>query len=456
MNKHIIYSLGLVLLLVLSACDNSEPMASQADSQPDRGVISFTLSGSAGNSQARTRTDTQTASEQAIAKLYVASYKGNELKAVVMATDAGDGNYTADVGASGSLDLYFIANPSDALITSLTGLTVGTAPSALMALTESVAPAIDGTATNFLMTGHVTQSVKSTDPVSTNIGAIGLSRVAARIDITSVPTGFTLESVTFKNRYTQTKLGRVGDSDVSMDGLTHADQVYTAGITSGTTTTYTGHLYGYEDLAGTTQLVINGKYNGLDVTGITVDFATAGEGSTAVPLKRNNVYSIALTKSSSSTDLQNLMATLTVTDWDTSVQLAKTTTAITDLTTAPTVAFAGFDNCAVNTTDNSQIDVTDAAAASFTVTVTNGGSTLSKLVCTGVSYDGGVTTITTGEGITITPGAVTYNANGTSTQAFTVAVTANAAATQRVFTLKAENLLKSSTCAQFTIVQPAA
>lgn len=454
MNKHIVYSIGIALSFVFGSCSSSD-LAAPSDLQPDKGVISFTLGGSAGNGQALTRTETQTEDEQAITSLYVAAYKGNLLKAVTEADDAGSGSYTANVGASGSLDLYFIANPSEALITAMNALELSTTPNALMALTEASAPAIDGTATNFLMTAHETKTVSSTSEVSTDIGTIGLSRAAARIDITSVPTGFTLESVTFKNRYTQTLLGRVGDSDVSMDGLTHADQAYTAGIISGTTNTYTGYLYGYEDLAGTTQVVINGKYNGLAVSGITVDFATAGEGGTPLPLQRNRVYSIALTTNSSSTDLQNLVATLTVTDWDTSVTLAKSAADITNTSAAPTVAFSAFTNCAVNGTVDTQIDVTDNAAAQFTVTVTNNGSTLSKLVCTGLTVDT-ADPVTTGEGITITPGTVSYNADGTSTQVFTVAVEANAAAVQRVFTLKAENLLNRDAQAAFTVVQPAA
>lgn len=453
MNRYI-YSIGIALSLVLGACDSGELTAYPSDSQPDRGVISFTLSGSAANGQALTRTETQTEAEQAVSTLYVAAYKGNQLKAVVSAI-ASSGTYTANVGASGSLDLYFIANPSEALTTALNALEPGTAPGALLALTESAAPAVDGTATNFLMTAHETKTVSSTEETSTDIGTIGLSRAAARIDITSVPTGFTLEKVTFKNRYTQTKLGRIG-SDASMDGLTcnTAGQEYTTGITSGTTNTYVGYMYGYEDLAGTTQVVIDGKYNGLAVTGITVNFATAGEGNTPLPLQRNRVYSIALSKSSSSADLQNLVATLTVTDWDTSVTLSRSSADITNTTTAPTVAFSDFANCAVNGTNVPQIDVTDAAAASFKVTVTNTGSTLSKLVCTGLSIGGGAA-VTTGEGLTITPGTVTYLTDGTSTQEFTVAVTANASGSQRVFTLKAENLLNRDTNVQFTVTQPA-
>ena len=88
--------------------------------------------------------------------------------------------------------------------------------------------------------------------------------------------------------------------------------------------------------------------------------------------------------------------------------------------------------------------------------MTNGGSTLSKLVCAGLSYDGGVTNITTGEGVTITAGATAYNLNGTSTQTFTIAVAENTDASQRVFTFKAENLLNRDAFLAFSVTQPGA
>lgn len=450
MNKQIIYTAGLALLLALSSCSN-ELSADMPDVQQDAGCISFTLGGSAGAPVvARTRGEGETIqneNEQNVTSLYVVSYKANQMKAVVQATkDEVTGKWAANVGASGSLELYFVANPSAALVEAMQGLELGSYPSALLALTESTAPKTDGTENAFLMTAHQVASVATSGEVATDIGSIGLQRAATRVDITTVPSGFSITSVTFVNRYTQTKLGRIGDSDNSMEGLTHASQVYTLAAPAAT---YVGQIYGYEDLAGTAQLIINGTYGGLEVTGITVDFT--------VPLKRNTIYSVALSNSGSSSTLGNISAEITVVDWDTSTELSKTTAEITDrdadANKPASLAFSSLNNC---TESDGSITVTTSGAASFEVTVTNGGSTLSKLVCAGLSYDGGVTTITTGEGVTITAGATAYNLNGTSTQTFTVAVAENTDASQRVFTFKAENLLNRDAFLAFSVTQPGA
>jgi hypothetical protein len=171
-----------------------------------------------------------------------------------------------------------------------------------------------------------------------------------------------------------------------------------------------------------------------------------------VPLQRNKLYQLSMQKIDGTADLKGLEATLTVMDWDDAEIISKTSTQLADRTSAPAVAFSALTNCAES---EGNITVTDNTAATFTVTVSNTGSTLSKLVCSGVSYDGGSTTITTGEGISITAGAVTYSANGTSTQVFTVAIEANASGSQRVFTLKAENMLNRDSQATFTVTQPA-
>lgn len=447
MNKQIIYTAGLALLLALSSCSN-EPSPDMPDVLQDAGSISFTLGGSAGAPVvARTRGEGETIqneNEQHVNSLYVVSYKANQMKAVVQATkDEVTGKWAANVGASGSLELYFVANPSADLVQSMQSLAVGSYPSALLALTESTAPKTDGTENAFLMTAHQVASVSTSGDVATDIGSIGLQRAANRIDITSVPSGFSITSVTFVNRYTQTKLGRIGDSDNSMVGLACSDQLYTL---SAPAATYVGMIYGYEDLVGTTaQLVINGTYGGLAVTGITVNFG--------VPLKRNTIYSVALSNTGGSTTLGNISAQLTVVDWDSSITLSKTTAEITNRTDTDTpsaLAFSSLNNCNEN---GGNISIANKNEASFVVTVTNVGSTLSKLVCTGISYDGGSTTLTTGEGISITSDAPVYNPDGTSSQSFTVSITQNTETSGRVFTLKAENLLNRDASLTFTVTQ---
>ncbi len=448
MNRYIYYIFGLVLSLVLVSCSTSD-IEGDAVGEQDYGIINFKLGGSA--AAPITRATSQSATESAVSKLYVVAFKNNVLKAVVEASfDNTSSTYSANVGASGTLDLYFVANPSEALENTIKGLSTSTTPGDLLARTESEAPATDGSEDAFLMTAHATASVRSTDTEGTTLsGAINLSRAAARIDITSVPTGFTIKKVTLVNRYTQTKLGRIGDSDNSMASLAKANTEYTAGITPGSSTTdYKGYIYAYEDLVGTAQIVVDGKYNGLDVTGITVDFATAGTGGNPLLIKRNNVYEIALNKASENLTLQDVKATLTVVDWNTGAVLSKATDALTDRTSAPAVAFSNLNNCKES---GSNISITDVTLpASFTATITNSGSTLSKLVCSSL-YDTYKGNITTGEDIIIESSTPVYNADGTSTQVFNVIIDSNVSGSTRYFTLKAENLLSKTHATTFYV-----
>ncbi len=480
MNRYSIFAMALATMMGLASC-NSENMANdrKADQSTEapEGLITFRFGGSAGSGTAKTRAAATTTSlgyEANIQNVYVAAYKNNNLTAAVQATELtpGSGDWTADVGASGVLDIYFIVNADATLATAITGLAKGTAPSALEGLKATQVPGVyQSTATDgfFPMIGKLSNTTISTKDNTAQgtviVSPITVKRLAARIDIEvdDLPTNFEVTGVTVNNRYDESYLVR---NDHYMAGLTapvnnEAADEYT--ITHATDMPYQGHIYLYEDLDGPrtaivgasstagaqTELVIHGKYTIGGVEHIVhpvVRFDnTADGGSNAVKVERNHIYNIKLIPEVQNLTLTSVAAEITVIDWETGETITKTTDALTDRTTVPTVAFSNFTNCS-ETTGN--ITSTDENALSFKVTVTNNGSTTAKLVC--ITPDDGI-------GISIVPtGTTRYNHDGTSEQDFTVSIPdANSDAVARVFTIRAENMLNKHTYAEFTVTQVA-
>ncbi len=446
MNKYYNYILGLTMMLGLVSCQN-EDQTSTADVGAANPVsrVTFSLNGSG-----KTRTAAATTSlgyEANIQNCYVVAYKNNKLTQTIKATATATANeFTADLLASGVLDIYFIANVEEGtgkLANAITALTVGSQSSALEALTASQTPGeYQATATDgfFPMIGKVSATINTQDAGGTNIGSVTVKRLAARIDIDDVmPTGFIISGVTVNSRYDQSLLVR-NTGNVAMTGLGSVsnDNDYTF-----STLPYQGHIYLYEDMSASTELVLHGTYNGHNINPV-VHFVD-GSGD-PVPVVRNHIYNIKLTGESLTETLQGVEATITVVDWTTGEQIAKSTTAITDRSTAPTVAISGISNSNCSDDGAGNLVSTDAAAITFTATVTTTGSTNSKLVC--IDPNDGI-------GILITPGTKTYNLDGTTTQTFTVSIDANTTGAERVITLSAENMLDRDSKKQFTVTQAA-
>lgn len=445
MNRYSLLAIGLTAVLGLASCSSSgEQTVAEMQSQQPTGRISFTLGGSATTRAAAATTSLDY--EANIKNVYVVAYKNNRLTKAVKATETA-GSYYADVEASGVLDVYFIANVEEGdgkLSSRILALAANSQSSALEALTaDQTAGAYQATATDgfFPMIGKlssVTVNTQNDPAVGTPLGSVTLKRLAARIDIDDVmPANFTITGVTVNKRYNQSLLARsIGNLDMSGCGTATGTQNYTV---TPTELPYHGHIYLYEDMTdggAKTEIVIHGTYLGHNVNPV-VTFGTTN-------VVRNNIYNVKLSQDAPDGSLQDLIATITVKDWDTGEVIAKTTTALTDRTTAPSVTFDNLVNC---TETSGNLTSTDATAVTFTVKVHNTSSTLSKLVCI---------TPSTGEGITIVESPIpTYNADGSSDQSFAVSITANTTDAARVFTLRAENLLKKSTGVQFTVTQAA-
>ena len=454
MNRYSIFALGFTMLLGLGSCGSEDLVTSsegEAAGANSNNRITFSLNGGAKISKTRAQ-DALTSKdyEKNIQNCYVVAYKNNRMTKAIKATaTANTDEFTADLAASGVLDIYFIANVEEGsgkLSDRITSLAAGSQSSELEALTADQTPgAYVATATDgfFPMIGKVSATINTQTAGGTDIGTVEIKRLAARIDIDDVlPTGFTISGVTVNSRYNQSLLVRsLGNVSMTSCGSVSNDNDYTI-----SSVPFQGKIYLYEDPTASTELVIHGTYNGHNVNPV-VKFndPVRAAPKTTIPVVRNHIYNITLSKEVLTETLEDLQATITVVDWTTGEEIAKSTAALTDRTTVPTVAINGISNANCTDDGNSNLTSTDAAAISFTATVTTSGSTTSKLVC--VDPNDGI-------GILITPGSTTYNLDGTTTQTFTVAIDANTG-TARTITFRAENLLNRDTYKEFTVAQAA-
>lgn len=441
------------MLLGFSSCSNDE-LANSGEAAPNqKGRVVFTLTGSAKPAKTRAKdVTTSKAYESNVQNCFVVAYKNNKLTKAVKCTASGTPNeFSADLGASGVLDLYFIANVEEGsgkLSDDILALAVNSQSSDLEALTATQTPgAYQATSTDgfFPMIGKVSATINTQDVGGTDIGSVTVKRLAARIDIDDVlPTGFTISGVTVNSRYDQSLLVRnLGNTAMTGLGSVSNGNDYTF-----TTVPYQGYIYLYEDLSASTEVVIHGTYTIGSVTHVVnpvVKFNDPVRTTNAtIPVMRNHIYNITLTKEALTATLEDMEATITVKDWETGEVITKTTAAITDRSTAPTVVLSGYSaNC---TYSSGNLTSSDAAAVTFTATLTTTGSTTSKLVCWDPND---------GIGILITPGTTTYNLDGTTTQTFTVSIDANTTGAVRTITFRAENMLNRDTYTQFTVEQAA-
>lgn len=423
----------------MSSCINEEPLSSPVNNSGE-GNISFTLGGSAG-AKALTRGETPTAQdcEKHIDHLHVVAFKNGLLTAVVKdVVPDQDNNCVANVGGSGTMDIYFIANADADLAALIEALTVGTStPADLEALIATQSPgeyeASDYTG-KFLMVGMVgSVTVQASGATSTNIGTINLTRLAARIDIAAMPTGFTISSVQVCNYYTKSLLMRDGNTATMPEALGSPTDMTAVSLTNGDLP-YTGRFFVYEDPTSQLEVVITGTYASKDVTAV-VSFAAPSGGGAAAPIKRNSIYTISLAASSETSTVAELVGSITVKDWDEGATVTAQNSAIISNNAAPTAV--AFDNLPTTgstaTADGNHVTITPDGTTdvTFDVVVTNASKgNISKLVC---KYP------VTGKGITISGGD--FAADGV-TQTFTVNITAACASDPYI--LEAQNVLKNT------------
>ena len=445
MKRYILAALMVpALVIALSACSSDEALQ-QADGNASGGAIRFSLTG---DGRAKTRTETQLDREKAVTSVIAVAFNRSTGKFATwaQATDISgelfDGDWRADLGTPDLYDVYFIANADAALKTALGTLTAGTSTKDdFFALEATQSPGTSATDGAFLMTSEKVEVDVDSDPDGTLLGStVTVTRASARIDIQIDDDVLaSVSNVTLKNRYTSTKVARIG-ADVSMDGLDSSDESYDVNLT-GNDKELTGTIYAYEDPTQSSVLVITGELDDGTEVAPAIRFDSQHED---VALQRNHLYTIRLSRNTDPADVGDVDADIIVKDWQTGDVITQSHTTLASRT-APTFTVTAGTNC---TYAASTVSVTDASTdATFTVAVTNTGSTLSKVVCKNQV-----------DGFTVAEGARSTGADGKRVQTFTVTILANGTdEPARSFTFAVENLLDADATGTgtFTVDQPA-
>lgn len=447
MKRYILAALMVpALVIALSACSSDEALQ-QAEGNASGGAIRFSLTG---DGRAKTRTETQLDREKAVTSVIAVAFNRSTAKFATwaQATDISeevfDGDWRADLGTPDLYDVYFIANADAALKTALGTLTAGTSTKDdFFALEATQSPGTSTTDGAFLMTSEEVNVDVDSDPDGTLLGStVTVTRASARIDIQIDDDVLaSVSNVTLKNRYTSTKVARIG-ADASMDGLDSSDESYTVNLT-GDDKELTGTIYAYEDPTQSSVLVITGKLDdGTDVAPA-IRFDSQHEN---VALQRNYLYTIRLSRNTDPADVGDVDADIIVKDWQTGDVITQSHTTLASRT-APTFEIAASGTGWTYDSGTTTVTLSDNTQTSFDVTVTNTGSTLSKVVCKNQV-----------EGFTVAEGARSTGADGKPVQTFTVTILANGTdEPARSFTFAVENLLDADATGTgtFTVDQPA-
>lgn len=367
---HKVLAASVLMMLGLAACTSDSVVSTNNGQQKGEArQVKFSINTgvkSTTRATAATAADvTALERENTVNKLYAVVFKPSATNTLkpgefsktyeVTLTGAGTDNQTYS-SATFTMDddglyyMYLVANPGTALEKNLTNDTGASAPLVVgtstvndfFALVETDRNPNDNSATNFLMTSNVVQVDIQGDGATdlTNGGSryIELKRAAARIDIDATAIdGFELISVQFVNRHpasvmvnTGTDNALTGESSTSTTNPTYTkpavDDTYSF------TDKWLAGIYGYEnhkeaaagDETGITQLIINGKLNGIAVSQ-TVDFYSKEETSpgsgtytyTTIPLNRNTLYYVKLKPKATPDEYAPLAYTIQVANWRT-------------------------------------------------------------------------------------------------------------------------------------------
>lgn len=367
---HKVLAASVLMMLGLAACTSDSVVSTNNGQQKGEArQVKFSINTgvkSTTRATAATAADvTALERENTVNKLYAVVFKpsaANTLKPgdfsktyEVTLTGAGTDNQTYSSATfkmddDGLYYMYLVANPGTELEKNLTNDTGASAPlvagtstvNDFFALMETDRNPNDNSATNFLMTSNVVQVDIQGDGATdlTNGGSryIELKRAAARIDIDATAIdGFELISVQFVNRHPASVMVNTGtDNALTGENSTSTtNPTYTKPAVDDTysfTDKWLAGIYGYEnhkeaaagDETGITQLIINGKLNGIAVSQ-TVDFYSKEETSpgsgtytyTTIPLNRNTLYYVKLKPKATPDEYAPLAYTIQVANWRT-------------------------------------------------------------------------------------------------------------------------------------------
>ena len=317
-----IFSALLGFSLMFSAC-NSEDVDYAAPSAKTPGVHLRLTGAATGNTTSRATVEAEEG-EKTVNSLFAVLFDTHEgfyktVSATCINEDTNE--YTFIVEKDATYDIWLVANASDKLKGELENIPEGTKMedenglNYLESITADQAPDEEG---NFLMVSKYSEKVTTHITESQSIGEVHMIRLAARFDLLNKAEGVTVTNIEFANRTVKSAVLTPNTMNNASHWFEKKD--YSLGVTGDPEngTAWNGKIYTYENHSEaeseqTPTLTIT-YYEGDDATDTkTHEVKLIDPDSTTgktMPIKRNNLYRIVLTKAT------KLDFDLQVLDWD--------------------------------------------------------------------------------------------------------------------------------------------
>ena len=234
--------------------------------------------------------------------------------------DEDTNEYTFIVEEDATYDIWLVANASDKLKTDLGNIPAGTpfenSETGENCLNSIIADQAPDAEANFLMVSKYSEKITTRITESQSIGEIHMIRLAARFDLLNKAENVTVTSISFANRTVKSAVLTPNTASTIADWYESKD--YEVNVTGEPENgnEWNGHIYTYENYStedNKPELTIS-YYEGSNSTDIKthvvklIDPNSTSEST--MPIKRNNLYRIILTKAT------KLDFKVEVADWD--------------------------------------------------------------------------------------------------------------------------------------------
>ena len=322
MNIKNIFSALLGFSLMFSACTSEEvDVVSPSTNTPG---VHLRLTGAAAAKATSRATVAAEDGEKSVNNLLAVLFDTHEgFYKTVPATRIGDTNeYTFIVEKDATYDIWLVANASDELKTALENIPAGTpsenSETGENCLNSIIADQAPDAEANFLMVSKYSEKITTRITESQSIGEVHMIRLAARFDLLNKAENVTVTSISFANRTVKSAVLTPNTASTIADWYeTKEYEVNVAGDPENGAE-WNGHIYTYENnaLEGSFMIpeLIISYYEGENSSDIKTHkvklIDTNSTTGATLPVKRNNLYRIVLTKAT------KLDCNLQVLDWD--------------------------------------------------------------------------------------------------------------------------------------------
>ena len=321
MNIKNIFTALIGISLMLSACTSEDvDVVSPSTNTPG---VHLRLTGAAAAKATSRATVAAEDGEKTVNNLLAVLFDTHEgfYKTVpAICIDEDTNEYTFIVEKDATYDIWLVANASDKLKTDLGNIPAGTpfenSETGENCLNSIIADQAPDAETNFLMVSKYSEKITTRITESQSIGEVHMIRLSARFDLLNKAENVTVTSISFANRTVKSAVLTPNTASTVAEWYeTKEYEVNVAGEPE-TGNEWNGHIYTYENYStedNKPELTIS-YYEGDNSTDIKthvvklVDPNSTSEST--MPIKRNNLYRIVLTKAT------KLNFDIQVVDWD--------------------------------------------------------------------------------------------------------------------------------------------